>query len=191
MLNTDGPAAAECLRRAMGWLKGRRIAVIGAGGAARAVVAALVREGATVAVYARRKEQAERIAEDLLPLWASAGAEGKAVAAPWDKLCGSCCEAFVNCTPMGMAHGPAPGESPIPHAEFEHIPQGTVIMDTVYNPVRTPMLEAALDHNLPIVDGVSMFVLQAAAQFEAWTGVDAPRALFERMVRERLASPRA
>ncbi len=190
VMNTDGPAAAECLRRAMGWLKGRRIAVIGAGGAARGVVAALVREGATVAVYARQKEQAERIADDLKHLPAGAGSEGKAVAAPWDKLCGSCCEAFVNCTPLGMAHGPAPEGSPIPRAEFEHIPQGTVIMDTVYNPVRTPMLEAALDHNLPIVEGVSMFVRQAALQFEAWTGREAPVAQFERLVRGRLSAPR-
>lgn len=196
VMNTDGPAAAACLGRALGWLRDRRIAVIGAGGVARGVTAALVREGAVVAMHARRKEQAERLVADLRPIWDGPGARdraekpGKAVAAPWEKLCGSCCEAFINCTPMGMAGGPAPDASAIPEAEFDHIPQGAVLMDTVYNPVRTPMLEHALGHNLPIVDGVSMFVRQAAAQFEAWTGRDAPIALFERLTRERLASPR-
>ena len=192
VMNTDGPAAAESLGRAMGWLRDRRIAVIGAGGAARGVTAALVREGAVVAVYARRREQAERLVGQLRPMWDGAGVAassetpGKAVAAPWEKLCGSCCEAFINCTPMGMAGGPAARESPIPESEFEHMPPGTVVMDTVYNPRRTPMIEHALDHNLPVVDGVSMFVRQAALQFEAWTGREAPTALFERVTRERL-----
>ncbi len=182
--NTDAPAAAECLERAMGWLKGRRVAVIGAGGVARAVATALVDAGATVAVYNRTKERAEALAAAVNEH--KAAGEGKIVAAPFEKLCGACCEAFVNCTPIGMSGGPAPDKSPIPIAEMENIPHGTVVFDTVYNPLRTPLLEAALDHNLTIVDGAEMFVRQAEAQFKLFTGAAAPGGLFDRLVRERL-----
>lgn len=182
--NTDAPAAAESLQRAMGWLKDRRIAVIGAGGVARAVATALVDKGATVAVYNRTKDRAEALAAEVRA--SASGGGGKIVAAPYEKLCGACCEAFVNCTPLGMSGGPAPDESPIPASEMENIPHGAVIFDTVYNPLRTPLIEAALDHNLTIVDGAEMFVRQAEAQFKLFTGVEAPNGLFDRLTRERL-----
>lgn len=183
--NTDAPAAAESLKRAMGWLKDRRIAVIGAGGVARAVATALVDEGAIVAVYNRTKDRAEAlVAEIRAGMTPESG--GKIVAALFEKLCGACCEAFVNCTPLGMSGGPAPDESPIPADEFENIPHGAVIFDTVYNPLRTPLINAALDHNLTIVDGAEMFVRQAEAQFKLFTGVEAPSGLFDRLTRERL-----
>ncbi|MBL0920519.1 MAG: type I 3-dehydroquinate dehydratase [Phycisphaerales bacterium] len=186
--NTDATAAAESLQRAMGWLKNRRIAVIGAGGVARAVATALVDQGATVALYNRTKGRAEALVAEVRA--GMSGGGGQIVAAPYEKLCGACCEAFVNCTPLGMTGGPAPGESPIPPAEFENIPHGSVIFDTVYNPLRTPLLNAALDHNLTIVDGAEMFVRQAEQQFRLFTGHAPPSGLFDRLAREKLRDAR-
>ncbi len=187
--NTDAPAGADCLRRAMGWLKGKRVAILGAGGAAAAIATALVDEGATVVVHNRTMERAQRLADRVRVAMGEAAKDtgGKIVAAPWEKRCGSCCEAFVNCTPLGMREGGHEGESPLPAEELDGAAPGTVVMDTVYNPVRTPLLVSALERNLPTVDGVSMFAAQAAAQFRAWTGRDAPGGLFERLARGRLA----
>ena len=81
--------------------------------------------------------------------------------------CG-CFHAFVNATPVGMTGGPAADESPLP--DEVRLDDGVVVMDTVYTPRITPMLAIARDRGARIVDGTSMFVAQAEAQFEAWTG---------------------
>lgn len=187
VLNTDAPAVAKCLERAMGGIKGRRIALLGAGGVAAAAATALVDEGATVVIHNRTLARAEALASRVRDAMAEGARAlgGKVVAAAWEKRCGSCCEAFINCTPLGMRGGGAESESPLPEGELEHAAPGTVVMDTVYNPPRTPVIVSALENNLPTVDGVSMFVAQAEAQFRAWTGRAAPGGLFERLVRER------
>lgn len=189
VMNTDAPAVAMCLERAMRGIKGRRIALLGAGGVAAAAATALVDEGATVVIHNRTLARAEALASRVRDAMTE-GAKalgGKVVAAAWEKRCGSCCEAFINCTPLGMRGGGAENESPLPEGELEHAAPGTVVMDTVYNPPRTPLILSALKNNLPTVDGVSMFAAQAEAQFRAWTGRAAPVGLFERLVRERLA----
>ena len=96
------------------------------------------------------------------------------------------CDALVNCTPLGMAGGPGPKETPV---NLENLRAGSpeaVVMDTVYNPLTTPLLEQAALAGFRTVDGLQMFVRQAEAQFEAWTGRPAPIRLFERISREAL-----
>jgi 3-dehydroquinate dehydratase/shikimate dehydrogenase len=61
-----------------------------------------------------------------------------------------------------------------------------VFFDTVYNPIETPMLKAAKERGYRTIDGVQMFVKQAAAQFELWTGETAPIELFDQLVRTKL-----
>jgi len=61
-----------------------------------------------------------------------------------------------------------------------------MFFDTVYNPIETPMLKAAKARGCRTIDGVEMFVRQAALQFELWTGKPAPPGLFDRLVREKL-----
>ena len=119
--NTDAPAAIESLESHTGGpgsLKGKRIGVLGAGGVARAIAAGLVDAGATAVIFARRREQAEQLVE------ATAGTPGggKAVAGVWARLCGSCCDGLVNCTPVGMAGGSDPDSSPVPDEELGNLP---------------------------------------------------------------------
>ena len=98
--NTDYAAAIDSLCEVGGMdreaMADKRIAVLGAGGAARAIVAGLSDLGATVVIYNRTREKADALAE------AFGDAPGKVVAAPLENLCKSCCHAVVNCTPLGM-----------------------------------------------------------------------------------------
>jgi 3-dehydroquinate dehydratase/shikimate dehydrogenase len=135
-----------------GSLTGARAAVLGAGGAARAVTVALSSRGARVTVHARRREQAHDVA-------AGCGAfEGTwpPPVASWDLL--------VNCTPIG---GPsARGETPLPGGPFD----GRLVYDLTYGDGEAPLLRDARNAGCLTLDGLPMLVAQAERQFEWWTG---------------------
>ena len=99
--NTDHAAILDTITAALGVdraaLAGVRVAVLGAGGTGRTAVAALAACGATVVVYNRTRDRADALAAEFN------GTPGKVVAANWDKLCGSCCDVFVNTTSVGMS----------------------------------------------------------------------------------------
>jgi 3-dehydroquinate dehydratase / shikimate dehydrogenase len=173
-LNSDYDGAMDALAAA--WdgqrtsLAGKRVAVLGAGGVARAVVAGLVASGTSVVVYNRTLARAEALVADL--------GDGKAIAAPWTSLRNADCDAFINCTPLGMA----------PHADscpmdFDP-PWGpeTVVFDTVYHPEMTRFLQLAQAKGAKVVKGTEMFLRQAAIQFQAFTGRDAPVEEFRRVL---------
>jgi len=88
----------------------------------------------------------------------------------------------------GPDDGPWGGGLSIPVPDMTNIDSDTVFFDTVYNPVETPLLKAARERGCRTIDGVQMFVRQAAAQFELWTGHAAPVDLFDRLCREKLGS---
>lgn len=188
VLNTDAPAASECLREVLGDLAGKRVALLGAGGVARSIAFALAHAGASVIVYNRSPARAQRLAADLAPNLSPNA--GKIVPAAWDALPKTCADALINGTPVGMTTGPAPNESPAPLAAMNACPRDLVVMDTVYNPIETPLLREARRLNFRAIDGVGMFVRQAALQFEAWTYKRPPLALFDRIVRESLGPRR-
>ena len=96
------------------------------------------------------------------------------------------CQMYINCTPVGMTGGPDPDGLSIPIPDMPPLPPETVFFDTVYNPIETPMLKAAKEHGYRTIDGVQMFVKQAEAQFELWTGQSAPEDLFDTLVRKKL-----
>ncbi len=180
--NTDASAITDCLRDLLPDLDGHAVAILGAGGVARAAAWATASQGATAIIYARTKSRADKIASDLAP-----HVSGKVVAADWDSRHRACARAFINCTPIGMKDGPAPDASPIEPAALTGCnPADAVYFDTVYNPLRTPMLALASDSSARTIDGASMFVRQGAMQFKMWTGKDAPDAMFDRLVRARL-----
>lgn len=158
--NTDVAGfLAPLVRRAAreGWsLTGARVAVLGAGGAARAVVHAATGAGARVTVHARRSEQAAAVAEGL---GASVGTWPPAVGS-WDVL--------VNCTPLGNLH--AAGESPLPGGPFG----GRLVYDLIYAPRETRLLREARQAGCGTLDGLPMLVAQAEQQFAWWTGRPAP-----------------
>jgi len=133
-------------------LHGARAAVLGAGGSARAVVAALRSRGTLVTVYARRPEQAQQLAQSLD---ASAG-EWPPPVGSWDLL--------VNCTPLGGAG--KRDESPL----SRHAVAGPLVYDLTYGPGPSALLRDAKAAGALTIDGLPMLVAQAERQFEWWTG---------------------
>ena len=132
------------------------VLVLGAGGAARAIAAALIRAGAHVTVSARTDERAEKLALEL-------GCKSCNWQARHNMLQAN---VLVNCTPVGMH--PKVDEAPM-HASF-HRPE-LVVFDTVYNPEHTLLIRDAESRGASVITGVDMFVRQAAKQFELFTGI--------------------
>jgi 3-dehydroquinate dehydratase/shikimate dehydrogenase len=178
--NTDYAAALDAVCARMGIereaLNGKRVAVLGAGGAARAVVAGFARYGARVVVYNRTEEKARQLAE------AFNGQTGQVVTAPLHKLCDSCCQIYINCTPIGMH--PDTDASPLAETDrpVRGWREGPVVFDTIYNPQRTRFLAEAEAAGCQTVSGVEMFIRQAAAQFELWTDQPAPLDRFRELM---------
>ena len=144
--------------------------IIGAGGIARAVVAALTHHAAVVTVYNRTVPRAEKLA-----------AEFGAAAAGLDALTDLSAEIVVNGTSVGMH--PDIDRTPVP---VEVVGRASVVFDTVYNPPVTRLLRAAAAAGCRTVSGVDLFVNQAAAQFKLWTGQTAPRTMMRDVVVKRL-----
>jgi shikimate dehydrogenase len=166
--STDGPGFVRSLLDAGVDPSGARCCVVGAGGAARAVVLALARAGAAeVAVVNRTPSRAAGAA-------ALAGPVGAAV----DTVPGGV-EVLVNATSVGMGTD----ELPIDPAVLR---PGLVVADLVYHPRRTALLAAAESAGATAVDGIGMLVHQAALAFELWTGVAAPVEVMRRAAIARL-----
>jgi 3-dehydroquinate dehydratase/shikimate dehydrogenase len=176
-LNTDAPAAVECLARALGRapddalsLGGVRVAVVGVGGAGRAVAGGAAFAGADVVVFNRDHAKAELVAKELGESARAAGATGRILAGKNDALGCGCFEAMVNCTPLGMKDGPGPDENPFESIAGGEVtfPEGTVVLDTVYTPEWTPLLKEARERHARCVSGLAMFEAQAIRQARAW-----------------------
>jgi len=190
--NTDYAAALDAVCDALGiareQLAGQRVGVIGAGGAARAVVAAFAHYGATIVIYNRTIDKAQRLAGEFArPHSVGTDAGGKIVAAPLDNLGKCCCDILINCTPIGMH--PDVDATPVTGWP-ERLGPGAVVFDTIYNPEQTRLLREAAAAGAATISGVEMFVRQGAAQFERWTGETAPTDVFQRIVREHLTPSR-
>ena len=138
---------------------GRPVLVLGAGGAARAVVLALGRAGASVTVAARRPEAAETAAGLV------SGTKAVALADAAGQV--SANEIVVNATPIGMG-----GEAP--PVDTDHLGSGHTVVDLVYHPAETALLAAARAAGARTQNGLPMLVHQAALSFTLWTGVEAP-----------------
>jgi len=186
--NTDYAAALDAVVDGMGIkrsdLLGKKVAVVGAGGASRAVVAGFAEHGAKVFLHNRTPEKAQALAEEFADL------PGQIIAKPADDICDSCCDVFINCTPLGMH--PDVDTTPMPVGVLKAGGRGwgpdKIVFDTVYNPVKTKLLQDAEAAGCKTVTGVEMFVRQGAAQFELWTGQQPPHDVFERVILERLGS---
>jgi len=177
LANTDILAIRQLLAERIGDDRPYSTAIIGAGGVARA--AAWATSG-DLTIYARSPERAHSMI-DLL-----GKREGALSVKPLDDLPKARAHLFINCTPIGMEGGPEPHGLSIPIHEMDPLPPETIFFDTVYNPMETPMLRAARDRGYQTIEGVEMFVRQAAAQFEMWTNKTAPTQLFDRIIREEL-----
>jgi 3-dehydroquinate dehydratase/shikimate dehydrogenase len=184
--NTDCPAAIEALCAGMGPrnhprnLEHKRVALLGAGGVARAVLAGLIDAGAEVVVFNRTRARAAALVENFRGREDASGERGQVMVGEIDEMRGGGFEIIINCTPIGMSGGPDPDGSPLP--EDAQIDDGVTVFDTVYAPVRTPLLREAEARGARIVSGIDMFIRQAAMQFEMWTGRAAPEQIFRNAV---------
>lgn len=183
-LNTDAPAFREALCESMGiqvdGLTGLRVAVLGAGGVGRAVVAALAEAGARTVVFNRTVKRAEILAAAFNGVASDSGKRAEVAVgepgAPRDVRF----DVIVNCTTIGMAGGPAPARSPLP--EGVELGGNVTVFDTVYTPNRTPLIIQAESRGARTICGSAMFLRQAAMQCERWTGKNAPVEVFERQL---------
>jgi shikimate dehydrogenase len=168
--STDGEGFLAALRQDEGWdPAGKDVVVLGSGGVARAVCLALAGAGAaSIAVVGRRARMAK----------ATAGLAGKlGRVAAIDEV--SSADLIVNATPVGMAgivrlHGSPTG----PALPFDLDParfgSGQLVVDLIYTPAVTPLMEAARKRGAHAVNGLGMLIHQAALQFRLWTGDEAP-----------------
>jgi 3-dehydroquinate dehydratase/shikimate dehydrogenase len=162
--NTDVAGVVRPLERRLR-LKDARVAVLGAGGAARAAVFGLVAQGAEVFVVNRTHEHAVSLAR-----------HAKAKSLKHELLAKQHFDVLINSTPCGM-----PGVKPaMPIAENEL--NAGLVFDMIYNPLETPLLKLAKGRGIPVIKGLEMFVQQGARQFEIWTGKPAPEQEMLRVV---------
>ncbi len=198
--NTDGAGFVNALRADPGFEpEGTRCVVVGAGGAARAVIRALAEAGAAeVAVVARRPEQGDAAV-------ALAGATGRL--GVLGDIAGA--DLVVNATPVGMAVGNAAvasvgttvgtdesferaaHESADPALPFDPslVGAGQLVCDLIYHPLETPLLAEARRNGARVANGVGMLIHQAALAFTLWTGEPAPLDAMATAANQVLANP--
>lgn len=161
--STDGQGFLEALLRATGMdPSGLRCVVVGAGGAARAVVLALAQAGAAEVVVVNRTAAKASAAAALAGTVGRVGRGEDAAEA----------DLVVQATPLGMVHT-ARDATTMP-LDPNHLRAGQVVVDLVYEPPTTPLLEAAARRGARTVNGLGMLVHQAALAIEHWTGRRAP-----------------
>jgi 3-dehydroquinate dehydratase/shikimate dehydrogenase len=171
--NTDAEGFIRPLKNLYGDLSSAKIAVVGAGGAARAVVYSLSQEKANVTIFARNSEKAKDLAKEF-------GAESNEIS----KRSFSAYDILVNTTPLGTK-GVSETES---IATADQLNQVRLVYDIVYNPTETKLLREARKAGSQTINGVEMLVGQAVRQFEIWTGEEAPRGVMMKAVQARIAS---
>jgi 3-dehydroquinate dehydratase/shikimate dehydrogenase len=154
--NTDYIGVLRALDRKMN-LRGSRVVIFGAGGSARAAAFALKLAGAHVFICARRPEAARQLAKAM---------DGEAI--PRSALRAQKFDALLNATPIGMH--PHDKVSPLAANELNC----SLVMDLIYRPMRTRLLELAASRRIARVSGVDMFLAQGVAQWEYWIGGKAP-----------------
>ena len=169
--NTDCQGALEALRTKTA-IQEKSVAIIGAGGAARAIGFGLKSAAGRLTILNRSRTNGESLAADL-----------HADFSPLNECQPNRYEILVNTTPIGMY--PEMDASPIPEKDLS---KEMVVMDIVYNPLETKFLKDAAARGCQTINGVDMFVFQGAYQFELWTGQKAPVEVMQNAVLESLGA---
>ncbi|HEW79382.1 MAG TPA: shikimate dehydrogenase [Phycisphaerales bacterium] len=183
--NTDYAGALDAITSTLeiscADLKDLSVAVIGAGGVARAIVAGLSDAGAKICIYNRTVKKGEKLAAEF-------GCEFR----PLSKLPSIKAKLLINCTSIGMKKTEVRSqkseeqrlktshETPLPK---ECIKKDMVVFDTVYNPAETLLLKQAKEAGTKTINGVDMFINQAMAQFKLFTGQTADPELMRKTIR--------
>ena len=169
--NTDGPGFLKALLNQTGYdPEGTSALILGAGGAARGILLALIRGGIDSIVIANRT--LER-AEDLAQLSKDNGVISEAIPISGDALdaAAGSVDLIVNCTSLGMSHSSGENASPLSAAQ---IPATAIVNDLVYTPMLTPMLREASKAGATALGGLHMLIYQGVLSFKLWTGQDPP-----------------
>ncbi|MEP7342907.1 MAG: shikimate dehydrogenase [Acidobacteriota bacterium] len=159
--NTDVIGAMKPLEEIV-TVRGVRVAVIGAGGSARAICYGLRARNANVTIYARDPRKAQPLAEEF-----------KTNVAALDSFDGHSdrrADIVINCTPIGM-HGHSEGQSPLNEDSLRGV---KLVYDLIYTPEETALLRDAKAAGCQTLGGLAMLVGQAVEQFRLWTGLEAP-----------------
>jgi len=158
--NTDYAGAIKALKEVTE-LRGRKVLVLGAGGAAKAIVYGLTKQGATVTVANRTYDKA-------LALGKKFGCKGIEL----EDIAPNIFDVIINATSVGMLDG---------GCLIENIPPGKIVMDVIYK--KTKLLERAEASGCKIVTGQRMLLHQAVFQFQLWTGVEPDFEIMEQAIR--------
>lgn len=180
--NTDCEAAIKVLegvsrgerpfaRTKDAYLKGKKVTIIGAGGVARAIAFGLKECQAQITIINRNYERAQSLARDV-----------GCIARKIDDPQAFDTDILINATPVGMY--PKINETPI---DKDKLKPGMIVFDTIYNPIETKLLKEAKAQGCKTINGLSMFVHQAAAQFKLWTGQMPSVEIIEAIACEKLA----
>lgn len=181
--NTDARGFIEPLRAAYGELKNAKVAILGAGGSARAAIYTLKNEGADVTIFARDLQKAKPLAVEFEAELNELRITNGELRMTNDELRFSDFDIVINTTPLGMK-GKFETEAPVVvAAQMENV---RLVYDLVYNPAETPLIKEARAANVPTIGGLAMLVAQGAEQFKIWTGRDAPAEEMNAAARGRL-----
>ena len=176
--NNDGKGVVKAIEK-VAPLKGRRVVMLGAGGAGRAMAVEMAWAGAEqLPLITRRETQGREVAE-LVQRASGVPCHWQPWQAPLQVPGGT--NLLMNATHLGCA----PELEPVP-VEWSSVGPGCMAVDVITNPRITPFLSAARAHGCPVVDGVEMLVQLAIQIFERWTGISPDEAVFQQAVAEAL-----
>jgi len=179
--NTDGKGFLRGVRTDAGVdPRNKRVVVLGAGGAARAVVTELALAGASdVLVLNRSLSRGEQMVADLV-----SKTNAPIRFEPWRDIykVADDTDILVNAISIGLY----PDVDSMPPVDLRGAQPGLLVSDVVFNPPETRLIRAARQRGLPVLDGLSMLVYQGAIGFELWTGQKAPEAVMKDALRQAL-----
>lgn len=176
--NTDANGFIEPLKNTYGDLENVKVAIVGAGGAARACIYALKTQGAIVTIFARDLEKAKTLAEDFeVDLRELPKTKDQRPKTDFKEF-----EILVNTTPLGMK-GKFDGASAAIAEQLEGL---NLVYDLIYIPFQTPLMTEADKANVPKIGGLAMLIAQAMEQQKNWTGLDAPMKEMSRAALQKL-----
>lgn len=162
-------------------LSGAQVAILGAGGAALAAMHACVTGGGHVTLFNRNRDKA-------LPICKKWGAVYQSFEALTQNVAEF--DIIINATPVGMVEQkPDPSSPSSPSFDTLPLHSGQLVFETIYSPLRTPLVIHAESRGCTVIRGDEMFLEQALAQFTLHTGLTAPRLVMANALREALASP--
>ncbi len=174
--NTDGLGAIMALEGSGVRIRGKKVLLLGAGGAARAIAFTLAKDGADLTIANRTVDRAEKLAYDI-----KTGRVGVSSFEDLKKLVMDC-DVLINSTSSGMFPN-----APETLVTSDMMHSGLTVFDIVYNPVNTLLLQEARKAGARTIDGVMMLVYQGAEAFKIWTDIYPPVDVMEKAVREELS----